>query len=83
MTIQWCGDSAEVNGFQLRRETLPDDAMQAPWVEHDGHGPVREARANYTGYITKRPGEVVIGGDRFGANARADGYDLHDIEPEA
>ena len=32
-----------------------DDAMRAPWVEHDGHGDVRESM-----HGDKRPGEVLL-----------------------
>lgn len=53
-------DTITVNGltFAVTRES--DAHHGAPWDEEDGHGPVREVRANYTGYMQKRPGERVL-----------------------
>lgn len=57
----------EVRGLSFRVEHHHDNDMGAPWIEHDGHGSVREVARNwYTGQIPKSPGEVVLhdGGSR-------------------
>lgn len=52
------------NGLQFRARVEHDDSTDAPWIEHDGHGPV-------TGWTnrTKQPGELVLtehrGANRF------------------
>lgn len=46
------------DGVRLKIDIVPDDAMGAPWEEHDGHGVV-------SGWTTrdKRPGEMVLVSD--------------------
>lgn len=69
MTITWTNDRAELDGFQLRRETKPDLDQRRPWEEEDGHGPVREVRGQSDFHYgpAKRPGELVLVQERHWA----------------
>lgn len=53
----------ECKGLQFRCNMEIDSDMEAPWVEDDGHGAMREV-SSYYGRPEKRPGEVVIYQDR-------------------
>jgi hypothetical protein len=43
-----------------------DGSMRAPWIEHDGHGPVREVTGHISGDSLKRPGERILTTTRWG-----------------
>jgi hypothetical protein len=64
-TMLYDGDTFERNGRTFKVE-FPYDEMnhEAPWDASDGHGPIREARAGYTGRPSKDPGEVVLTSNR-------------------
>lgn len=54
------GEEFEHNGNRFRVAFPPDDAMGAPWKEHDGHGPVSDWRHGSRWghcYASKKPGE--------------------------
>ena len=57
-----------LNGLSFVAYTVPDEDMRAPWEEHDGHGGVRESRAeSFTSRYQpgdKKPGERVLWSDR-------------------
>ena len=49
-----------INGRVFTIEVETDEHMSAPWVENDGHGPVREGpwrSLNCHGYYNKSPGQ--------------------------
>lgn len=48
------------DGKQYVARVFRDDHMGAPWIEHDGHGPVREVRSRGARNAGKRPGERVM-----------------------
>ena len=50
----------EKHGYTFEVETQPDEHMQAPWKEHDGHGPVSDWRPE----DSKRPEERILHQDR-------------------
>ncbi len=50
----------EASGLTFRVDFKYDHDAGRPWDNSEGHGPVREASRNYTGYIDKRPGERVL-----------------------
>jgi len=50
----------KMDGVELRLRIFHDADMQAPWIEHCGHGSVREAKAR----DEKRPGERTLYCDR-------------------
>lgn len=58
-------DIIEQSGLSFRVTVEPDEFMRAPWLEDDGHGNVEERRTDHTGYVPKRPGEVVLKRDRW------------------
>ena len=60
-------------GLQFHVELPADNDHGAPWVEEDGHGPVREGSRGYHGPV-KRPGEWVLSGG--GRNERTYLYDM-------
>ena len=66
-------DTITHNGLTFSVKTEWDADSGAPWEEEDGHGPVREVRANYTGYMGKRPGERLLSYD---FNHRGLAYDF-------
>lgn len=49
----------DYRGHRFTVEVEPDDSMQEPWKEHDGHGPVSEWTSR-----NKAPGERVLISDR-------------------
>ena len=53
------GSTFTRNGLQFRARIEHDDSTDAPWIEHDGHGPV----TNWT-RRNKRPGELILNSDR-------------------
>lgn len=57
-------ETIELKGLTFRVDIRHDDSMGAPWDEHDGHGPVREARYEYRSRIAKQPGERVLHTER-------------------
>lgn len=77
----------EHSGLQFRCLVMQDDDMQAPWVEHDGHGQIRSV-SYYYGRPKKRPGEIIIYSERGDywlydvqatmQTARQDGWGLSD-----
>ena len=83
-------ETFELDGLTFEASTAYDDCMRAPWTEHDGHGPVREAGRNYAGRIDKAPGERVLWSDRHSgyvydvreamAIAKRDGWGAPDAE---
>jgi hypothetical protein len=56
------GDTFERGGRSFKVEFPYDYDIATPWVEHDGHGPVREAR--FAHECNKAPGERVLHSDR-------------------
>lgn len=82
------GDTFIRGGRKFLARINPDD-MGPPWKEHDGHGPVREVRANHYGHTSKRPGERVLHSNRHTVwlydwqeackLARKDGWDAEPI----
>ncbi len=50
----------EHKGLTFRVAHEHDTDHGHPWDESDCHGPVREVKANFTGYMTKRPGERIL-----------------------
>ena len=53
------GSTFTRNGLQFRARIEHDDSTDAPWIEHDGHGPVTDwTRRN------KRPGELILNSER-------------------
>jgi len=52
-----------VDGLSFLVRVRGDDSCEMPWDREDGHGPVRRARANHTGYPDKRAGEKVLAYD--------------------
>lgn len=50
----------EVKGLIFQVTTETDDDAGKPWDRECGHGPVRIVKANFTGYASKRPGEIVM-----------------------
>jgi len=56
-------ETIEHAGLSFMVATRQDLGMRAPWKEHDGHGPVREA-SSYYGKPHKRAGETIIHVDR-------------------
>ena len=53
----------EHSGLLFRCVVEPDNDLQAPWIEHDGHGQIRSV-SSYYGRPEKRPGEVIIYSER-------------------
>ena len=51
------------SGLMFRCVVEPDTDLQAPWIEHDGHGRIRSV-SSYYGRPEKRPGEVIIYSER-------------------
>ena len=49
----------QIKGHDVKIEFWYDDHFGAPWVEHDGHGEIRESSSRY-GRPDKKPGEVII-----------------------
>ena len=50
----------EISGLKFRVEHERDNDMDAPWKEHDGHGPVSDwANRN------KKPGELILNESRW------------------
>ena len=62
-------DTITHNGAMFRVSLEPDTDHGAPWDEENGHGPVSDWRRgpNYTGHHDKRPGEILLCGDRHAA----------------
>ena len=54
------GSIFTLHGHTFRVEIEHDQHAEAPWVQNDCHGPVREVRTNHTGYTSKRPGERLL-----------------------
>lgn len=54
-------DTREIGGQSFMVEWFADEHMGPPWEEHDGHGPVSDWTTR-----DKRPGELVLNGDRHG-----------------
>lgn len=99
MEMEFTGDVQQAatleicDGLTARVRIEADDTGRGlPWEEEDGHGIIREGRANFTGHIQKSPGEVVIWRDRSGsyvydvkgtiAKARKEGWGLSEADAE-
>lgn len=66
--LYYDGEDFEHNGNRFRVAFPHDDAMGAPWEEHEGHGPVSDwRRAGYSGHVPKAPGERPLCSDRGSA----------------
>lgn len=59
-------DTIKHAGLTFRVTTEYDEGHPSPWKDECGHGPVEERRTDYTGYVQKAPGEVVLKRDRWG-----------------
>ena len=66
MKTLYDGDTFTVQGLTFKFTSEYCDGMQAPWVENDGHGEVRETSTGYYDRVSKKPGERVLhnGGSR-------------------
>lgn len=54
-------DTITIDGLTFRVELVIDADQTHPWEQEEGHGPVREASADYyTGVVKKAPGERVL-----------------------
>lgn len=51
------GDTFTVDGFSFRVKFEDDTNIGPPWLECDGHGPVRQSRGQHRNQDGKRPGE--------------------------
>lgn len=73
-------ENIERDGFTFRVEHEYDHDAGAPWDREDGHGNVRYVgNHGYTGKPEKTPGELVLMGDRHGAQV----YDFADACEQA
>lgn len=60
-TIYFDGDTFQRGGLNFKVRIEHDQDHSAPWIEHDGHGPVRETGyRNSAGHVPKRAGERVL-----------------------
>ena len=54
----------EHGGYQFAVELGDDPGMRPPWMEHDGHGDIREEWCRYGRMeLKKKPGEIVLHSD--------------------
>lgn len=75
-----------LNGVLFQAKIVADDCMGAPWIEHDGHGPVSDWTTR-----PKAPGERVLSQDRSSKRyydvaeairiAKRDGWDAAPYTP--
>jgi hypothetical protein len=63
--LLWDGQTFDHAGRTFRVNLEPDQFSGAPWKECDGHGIIREARAQYGEKPAKRAGERVLYSDRW------------------
>jgi hypothetical protein len=66
------GDIFEHDGYRFRVEITPDYDSGPPWMECDGHGPVRVVHSAY-GRPDKAPGERILAG------SSRDGFYIYDV----
>jgi len=82
-------ETREFAGREYEVKTFYDSHMGAPWLEHDGHGPVTDWE-----FRDKAPGELILNEDRDGSKrfydfeaavaiARRDGWSANAADYEA
>lgn len=64
--VYYDGDTFEREGSTFAVQHPYDDSGEAPWEREDGHGPVSDWHnaENYSGHISKAPGERILCRDR-------------------